>query len=103
MLSSGGVGMKTLYERLGITPQASSRAIQQSFFRLAKKFDPNIPANRDNAEIRTEYQAIHDAYRTLSDPDTRRKYDSTLQKPSLIQRVKAQRSAQLRSGATENQ
>jgi len=93
--------MKTLYERLGITPQASERAIQQSFFRLARKFDPNNPVNRDNAEVRAKYIAVHDAYRTLSDPDARRKYDSTLQKLSLAQRVKAHRAAHSRNGTAE--
>ena len=91
--------MKTLYERLGITPQATQRAIQQSFYRLAKKFDPNNPANLSRADARAEYAAVHDAFRTLSDPETRRKYDSTLQKLSLAQRVKAQRTAHAR-GAT---
>ena len=93
--------MKTLYDRLCITQQASPKAIQQSFFRLAKKYDPNVPANRGSAEMRAQYLAVHDAYRTLSDPDARRKYDGTLHKSSLTQRVKAQRLTRARMSASD--
>ena len=84
--------MKTLYDQLGVTPQASLKAIQQSFFRLAKKFDPNAPGNEGNSDARVQYLAVHDAYRTLSDPDMRRKYDDSLQTRSLSQRVQAMRT-----------
>lgn len=84
--------MKTLYDRLGVTPQASLKAIQQSFFRKAKQFDPDNPANKGNADARLQYLAVHDAYRTLSDPEARRKYDRTLQMESLTMRVKAART-----------
>ena len=76
--------MKTLYERLGVTPQASLNAIQQSFFRLARKFDPENPANQSNDDARAQYRAVHDAYRTLSDPAARRQYDLNLQTQSRL-------------------
>lgn len=84
--------MKTLYDRLGITPQASEKAIQQSFYRLAKKFDPNQPANQGKVDIREQYLAMRDAYRTLSDAQARRNYDRSLQVHSLAQRAKAART-----------
>ena len=93
--------MTTLYERLGVTPQASQKAIQQSFFRLAKKFDPKNPANASNAGARENYLAVHEAYRTLSDPELRSKYDVSLQKPSLAERTRAHRLAQARAGASD--
>jgi DnaJ-class molecular chaperone len=86
--------MKTYYEQLGLTPQASVRAIEQSFLRLAKKYDPKDPANQDNAEAPVLYQAVHDAYRTLNDPEARRVYDQTLRVQTLSERVKAARAMQ---------
>lgn len=83
--------MKTLYNRLGVTPQASHKAIQQSFFRLVKKFDSASPENQGNAEARLQYLAIHDAYRVLSDPQARQKYDLNLRTQSRMHRSPAAR------------
>ncbi len=95
MLRKWEGGMKTHYEQLGLTPQASQRAIEQSFLRLAKKFDPKDPGNGSKADARDQYQAVHDAYRTLSDANARRLYDLTLRTMSLSERVKAARAAQV--------
>ncbi len=83
----------TLYERLGVTPHASEKALQQAFYRLAAKFDPNHAANQDSAEVRAQYVAVHNAFRTLSDPEARRMYDQSLKMPSLKQRAQAARAA----------
>lgn len=85
--------MKTHYEQLGLTPQASARAIEQSFLRLSKKFDPSQPANAECSEAREQYLAVRIAYQTLSNADARRLYDATLRKQTLSERVKALRSA----------
>ena len=74
--------MKTLYEQLGITPLASQTAIQQSYFRLAKKLDPNNPLNRDGERARAEYLALQNAYRTLSNVQMRAEYDRSLMQTS---------------------
>ena len=84
--------MKTLYDQLGVTVQASPKAIQQSFFRLAKKFDPKNPANQGNAAASVQYLAVREAYRILSDTETRRKYDQSLVAPTLTQRVQNARA-----------
>jgi len=76
--------MKTLYEQLGVTPQATLNAIQQSFFRLARKLDPDNPANQSSADVHAQYRAVHDAYRTLADPAARRQYDLSLQTQSRL-------------------
>lgn len=86
--------MKTHYEQLGLTPQASPRAIEQSFLRFAKKYDPKDPANSSNPGAKAEYQAVHDAYRILSDATARANYDLTLRTQTLSERVKAARVAQ---------
>ncbi len=70
--------MNTLYERLGVPPQASQKLIQQAFYRLVKKFDPYDAVNQGKADAYSQYLAVHDAYRVLSDPEARRQYDLTL-------------------------
>jgi curved DNA-binding protein CbpA len=67
--------MKTLYEQLGVTPLASQTAIQQSYFRLAKKLDPNNPLRPGGERAQAEYLALH---RTLSNLQSRAEYDRTL-------------------------
>jgi DnaJ-class molecular chaperone len=74
--------MKTLYEQLGVTPMASQTAIQQSFFCLVKKVDP-AHAPRPSAEhARAEYTALQNAYRTLSNCQSRADYERSLQQRS---------------------
>jgi DnaJ-class molecular chaperone len=88
--------MKTFYELLGVTAQASPKAIQQAFFRLAKKFDPKSPANHGDADAGAKYKSVHDAFRILSDLELRQAYDRSLQAPTLTQRVRNARA--LRTG-----
>ena len=71
--------MKTLYEELGVTPLASHTAIQQSYFRLAKKLDPKSPSRQGGKHTREQYVAVQNAYRTLSNSQLRADYDRTLQ------------------------
>ena len=73
-----GEFMKTYYDQLGVTPQASFTAIQQSFFRLARKLDPKLPENEGNEAIREQYLAVQTAYRALSDAERRYSYDRDL-------------------------
>src|SRR4051794_14361675 len=70
--------MKTLYQQLGVTPQASPTAIQQSYFRLAKKLDPKNTQDEASDHASAEYQAIKHAYRTLSNSNLRAEYDRSL-------------------------
>lgn len=87
--------MRTHYVQLGLTPQASARAIEQSFLRLAKKYDPKSFVNRGSTQAQTLYLAVHEAYRTLSDAEARRNYDLSLRVRSLSERVKAARVTRL--------
>jgi curved DNA-binding protein CbpA len=86
--------MKTHYDQLGLTPQASVRVVEQSFLRLARKYDPAAPGN-NSAGALAEYQAVHDAYKILSNAEARRSYDLTLRAQSLAERVKAARAEQV--------
>ena len=74
--------MKTLYEQLGVTPVASQTAIQQSFFRLVKKVDPAHAPHPGAKHPRAEYTALQNAYRTLSNGQSRADYDRSLQQQS---------------------
>ena len=79
--------MTTLYERLGVTPQASQNAIRHSFYRLVKKFDLYDPRNEGDAGARLNFFALHDAYHVLAHSDSRRRYDLNLRTQSLMQPV----------------
>ena len=79
--------MATLYERLGVTPEASQNTIRQSFYRLVKKFDLYSPGNAGDPEARLKYFALQDAYHVLSYPDAREKYDRNLRTQSLMETV----------------
>ncbi|MDX1883867.1 DnaJ C-terminal domain-containing protein [Mycolicibacterium sp. 120270] len=60
------------YEALGVSRDATPEQIQQAFRSLARKFHPDV--NKDpSAEDR--FKEINEAYRVLSDPETRKRYD----------------------------
>lgn len=62
------------YDILEVDRKASKEQIDQSYKRLAKKWHPD--KNRNNQEQATEmFQKISEAYKTLSDPESRRVYD----------------------------
>jgi len=79
--------MKTLYEQLGVTPLASQTAIQQSYFRLSRKLDPDNTLHSPDDHGKADYLAVQNAYRTLSNVQMRAEYDLTLvQSPRPAQR-----------------
>ncbi|XP_065833053.1 dnaJ homolog subfamily C member 24-like isoform X2 [Oscarella lobularis] len=68
--------MKDLYETLGVSPEAHSRAIRKAYQRLAFQCHPDrLPADA-KAESRCQFQEVEEAWRILGDPEARRKYDS---------------------------
>lgn len=63
------------YIVLGVERGASPNDIKRAYKRLARKFHPDInPGDRLAA---TQFRQISEAYETLSDPDRRRRYDSS--------------------------
>jgi curved DNA-binding protein len=61
------------YERLGLPRDAPPDEIQSAYRRLARTYHPDV--NKDpGAEER--FKEISEAYDVLSDPDTRRRYDT---------------------------
>ena len=66
-----------LYALLGVKREASQDELRSSFRSLSKRFHPDtteLPA----AEASERFRALQDAMAVLSDPEQRRKYDSTL-------------------------
>jgi curved DNA-binding protein CbpA len=68
---------QTLYEILEVRQTASHVAIRAAWERLSAQWDPVRPYNTD-AEARTRYAAIKDAYSTLGNPQKRAAYDKRL-------------------------
>jgi hypothetical protein len=64
---------KGFYFCLGVAPIANSDEIKAAYKQLAKKLHPDI--NRD-ANAKSLFQNINDAYQILSNPDSRAAYDS---------------------------
>lgn len=68
----------TLYEILGISPDATAEEIKSAYRRQAMRWHPDRnPENKDAAEQR--FKDIGYAYSILSDPDKRRAYDEKLE------------------------
>ncbi|RLN04538.1 chaperone protein dnaJ 11, chloroplastic-like [Panicum miliaceum] len=64
-----GRGAPTLYEVLGLRAGATVREIKAAYRRLARERHPDV------AGAAAEFVRLHDAYATLSDPDSRARYD----------------------------
>ncbi len=64
---------KGYYARLGVPSSATQEAIKRAFRRLAKELHPD--RNR-GSEARVGFQALTEAYETLSDPKARSAYDA---------------------------
>jgi curved DNA-binding protein CbpA len=58
----------SLYDILGVTPQASEEEIKQAFFGLVGQYPPEKEPEM--------FRTIRTAYETLSDPKARESYDS---------------------------
>ena len=64
---------KSLYDDLGLDPNASSQDIKNAFIRISKEVHPD--KNPDNPEAAAKFFEISNAYNTLSNPKRRRAYD----------------------------
>lgn len=69
-----------LYEILGISPNASTREIQQAFTKLAKQYHPDQLQHATEVERERgqyKFQKVLLAFQVLKDPERRKKYDTT--------------------------
>jgi DnaJ-class molecular chaperone len=65
---------KDYYRVLGVTRNASDRDIKAAYRKLARQFHPDVNQGDPKAEER--FKEVGEAYGVLSDPESRRRYDS---------------------------
>ncbi|EGB13079.1 hypothetical protein AURANDRAFT_9099, partial [Aureococcus anophagefferens] len=63
------------YEALGVDPGASDAQIKKAYYKKALKCHPD--KHPGDAQKQKEFQAVSSAYQVLSEPEARRRYDST--------------------------
>jgi curved DNA-binding protein CbpA len=73
--------MKTLYAVLGAEPDADQGDLENAYLRLKARYPQAKLDSDENARI--QFQGITQAYKTLSDPDTRAAYDKRLAKAGV--------------------
>jgi molecular chaperone DnaJ len=64
-----------LYLVLGLERDATLADVKRAYRRLARKYHPDI--NPGDRRAAAQFRQITEAYETLSDPDRRRRYDTT--------------------------
>ena len=69
---------KDYYATLGVSKDASADEIKSAYRKLAKKYHPDINAERNYSEERIK--DINEAYRILSDDFLRAQYEEELKK-----------------------
>lgn len=75
--------MKTYYEVLGISKDANTKTIKETYRRLVKKYHPDV-SNQKNLLNQKIFEEINQAYNILVHPDKRRKYDLSLNEKKNI-------------------
>ena len=68
----------TLYERLGVAPDASSHEIAAAYRAQARRYHPDVNAAPDAEALMVQ---VNDAFAVLGDPVRRRDYDLSLRAP----------------------
>ncbi|WP_458699460.1 DnaJ C-terminal domain-containing protein [Sulfurospirillum sp. 1307] len=63
---------KSLYDTLGVSPDASTDEIKKAYRRLARKYHPDINKDKDAEE---KFKEINAAYEILSDEKKKAQYD----------------------------
>jgi len=64
---------KDFYSILGVSPEAEERKIQKAYLKLARRVHPDVNPGDRQAVVR--YREIREAYRILSDRESRDLYD----------------------------
>ncbi|KAJ4956294.1 hypothetical protein NE237_013077 [Protea cynaroides] len=66
------------YQLLGISESGSISEIKQAYKELARKYHPDVSPPERIAEYTKRFIQVHEAYETLSDPNSRALYDRDL-------------------------
>jgi len=65
---------KSYYEILGVSKDASQKDIKKAYYKMAKKYHPDV--NKDDPEAEKKFSLAAEAYESLGDEDKRATYDS---------------------------
>lgn len=65
---------KDYYQILGVEKNATNKQIKKAYRRLARQHHPDVNPGDDAAE--DKFKEINEAHQVLSDPESRRKYDT---------------------------
>jgi molecular chaperone DnaJ len=65
--------MRDLYEVLGVSRDASASELKKAYYKLAKQYHPDVNPGDKAAE--DKFKEAAEAYKVLSDEDTRARYD----------------------------
>src|SRR5688572_23976731 len=87
-------GPETLYQIVGVDPQAGSNSIRAAYRRLAKRYHPDLNPNLKDATIRMT--RINLAYEVLMSPESRSKYNRYI----LTEKHKQDRKSSRREGVS---
>lgn len=68
---------QSLYEVLGIEPDASDDEVRAAYKTLARKYHPDL--NQGNAQAEMMFKAVSRAYEVLGNASKRATYDETIQ------------------------
>ena len=71
---------RTLYDVLGVAPDAGEEDIKRAYKTLARKYHPDLNQGNPNAEM--AFKAVSQANDVLGDPGRRAQYDSALEQES---------------------
>lgn len=63
------------YKTMNVSADADPEAIKKSYFKMAKKYHPDV---NPTPEAQEKYQTISQAYDVLMNPEARKQYDLTL-------------------------
>jgi len=81
--------MKTLYEILEVSENASKEVIEKAYRVLAKKYHPDLQPEEKKQKAEEAIKKINEAYAILSDEIKRKEYDETLKQKRLQDTTKS--------------
>lgn len=88
--NKGKKKMKTLYEILEVSENASKEIVEKAYKVLAKKYHPDLQAEGDKQEAEKKMKQINEAYEVLSDEEKRKEYDLKLTQERSKEEVQKQ-------------
>ena len=85
--------MKTLYEVLEVSENASKEIIEKAYKVLAKRYHPDLQTEQNKKEAEKKMKQINEAYEVLSDEAKRKEYDLKLAEEKQQEKVQMQQEA----------